>query len=273
MIRDLTIVIPTRNEEVNIFKCLQGLSGFAQVIIVDSGSTDRTVQIANDAGADVINFCWNGEYPKKKNWVLIEGIVKTEWVLFLDADEFVTEEFKNELRRTLNTTECNGFWLTYHNHFMGKRLVQGIPFRKLFLLRNGKGLFQRVDDEGWTSLDMEVHEQLEIEGEVGIIKSPIIHNNYKGFDHFLEKHNEYSTWEAKRFLSGVEHFNPSFRQKVKRALIDSYFLGPLYFIVNYIFRLGFLDGKAGFIYSVIKANYFLQVKVKIDELRRNAQKH
>ncbi|MEX0323171.1 MAG: glycosyltransferase family 2 protein [Puniceicoccaceae bacterium] len=264
----LTIVIPTLNEEVNIRTCLESIGSFASVLVVDSGSSDRTLEVAEECGCKVVNFGWNGSYPKKKNWVLLENLVSTEWILFLDADEYLTDEFKSEVAEVLPKTHCNGFWLTYHNHFMGNRLVHGIPFRKLFLLRNGKGLFQRVDDEGWTSLDMEVHEQLEIDGEVGVIKAPIIHNNYKGFDHFIEKHNEYSTWEAKRFLSGKEHFNPSFRQKVKRAFIDSYFLGPLYFVVNYIFRLGFLDGKAGFIYSAIKANYFFQVKVKIDELRR-----
>lgn len=267
----LTIVIPTLNEEANLPACLGSIGQFAKVLVVDSGSSDNTLEIAAQNGCNLLKFRWNKEYPKKKNWVLLNGHVSTEWVLFLDADEHVTDDFKKELSEVLPETKCNGFWLTYHNHFMGKWLAHGIPFRKLFLLRNGKGLFQRVDDEGWTGLDMEVHEQLEIDGEVGVIKSPIIHNNFKGLDHFIEKHGDYSTWEAKRFLSGKEDFNPSFRQRVKRTLIGSYLLGPVYFLVNYIFRLGFLDGKAGFKYSVIKAKYFWEVKRKIDAFKRNEQ--
>lgn len=264
----ITVVVPTKNEAPNIEECLIKIGDFAPVLVVDSGSTDGTVEKAKEAGAKLIPFKWNKQYPKKKNWVLQEGFCDTEWILFLDADEYLTDDFKSEICETLPKTCKNGFWLTYHNHFAGKRLRHGIPFRKLFLLRNGKGQFQRVDDDGWTQLDMEVHEQLEVEGDVGVIKAPIIHKNYKNFSHFIQKHNEYSTWEAQRFYSGVDVKRPSLRQKFKRRLIDSPFLGPLYFFVNYFFRLGFLDGKEGFLYSMLKAVYFFEVKIKIDELRR-----
>jgi len=264
----LTIVIPIRNEEANIGRCLEAIGDFADVLVVDSQSNDRSVEIAEAHGARVVQFFWNGGFPKKKkNWVLQEKLVRTEWVLFLDADEYLTEACKRELAETLPRTMKNGFWLTYDNYFMGQRIRWGIPFRKLFLMRNGKGRFQRVPDDGWTSLDMEVHEQLEIDGEVGVIRSPIIHRDDRGLEHFLRKHNEYSTWEAKRFLAGRETFRPSLRQRVKRALIDSYLLAPLYFFINYVVRLGFLDGRAGFVYSVLKAVYFFEVKVKINELR------
>jgi len=265
--RLLTIVVPIRNEERNLRQCLEAIGDFADVLVVDSQSEDRSVAIAEEFGARVVQFFWNGGFPKKKNWVLQQGLVTTEWVLFLDADEILTESFKYEIRQTLPNTRKNGFWLTYENYFLGQRLRWGIPFRKLFLMRNGKGAFQRVEDDGWTSLDMEVHEQLEIDGEVGVIRSPILHQDKRGFEHFLKKHNEYSTWEAKRFLAGRETFRPSLRQRVKRALLDSYLLAPLYFFINYVVRLGFLDGRSGFVYSVLKAVYFFEVKVKIDELR------
>ena len=134
--------------------CLDRIADFAPAIVVDSGSTDRTEAIACERGIQVVPFTWNGRYPKKKNWVLENSIVKTNWILFLDADEYLTQEFKNELKETLPATRHNGFWLTYENYFMGKKLRHGIPFRKLFLLRNGHGKFQRVEDEGWTQLDM-----------------------------------------------------------------------------------------------------------------------
>lgn len=265
---ELTIVIPTKNEEKNLGECLTRIGDFCEVIVVDSSSTDETAKIAKDFGVKIINFNWNGSYPKKKNWLILQGICKTEWMLFLDADEFVTEDFKAELTRRLPECVENGFWLRYHDFFLGRKLSHGIPFTKLFLMRNGRGSFQKVDDEQWTSLDMEVHEQLDIVGEVGVIKAPIIHNNYNGFEHFIQKHNEYSTWEAKRYLYGKVNFNQSFRQRVKQALIDSYLLGPLYFLANYVLYLGFLDGGAGFLYSVLKAHYFLNVKIKIEEIRR-----
>ena len=264
---DLTIVIPTRNEESNLPKCLSAIGDFCKVLVVDSDSRDQTVQIASNYGAEVIQFRWNGKYPKKKNWVIHSGLCCTEWILFLDADEYITQEFKEELQNRLPHCEENGFWLTYHNYFLGKRINHGIPFRKLFLLRNGNGSFQRVEDQRWTNLDMEVHEQLEIKGKVGVINAKIIHNNFDGYGDFILKHNKYSEWEAKRYLYGEEEFKVSIRQKVKRVLIDSYLLGPLYFLANYILFFGFLDGKTGILHSVAKAHYFFDVKIKIDEFR------
>lgn len=265
---DLTIVIPVKNEAPHLGECLERIGNFAQVLVVDSGSQDATLKIAEKMGAPFVHFNWNGHFPKKKNWVLQEGLVTTPWILFLDADEYLTEGFKSEVKQELKDTPHNAFWLNYDNFFLGRRIRHGIPFRKRFLLRNGKGMFQRVEDKKWTHLDMEVHEQLEVEGTVGIIRSPIIHQNYKGLSHFLAKHNDYSTWEARRYLSGAEVGNPSLRQRFKRALLDSYFLGPCYFFVNYFVRLGLLDGMAGFIYSLLKGVYFLEVKLKINEFRK-----
>lgn len=265
----LTIVIPVKNEEKNIDRCLKCIGNFAPVVVVDSSSTDNTVQIAKVHGARVVNFKWNGRFPKKKNWVLRQNIISTQWILFLDADEYLTESFKSEIKSKLPTSEQNGYWLNYHNHFMGKRLVYGIPFRKLFLMRLGKGEFQRIDDEGWTSLDMEVHEQLAVSGPTSEIKSPIIHENYKGLAHFISKHNEYSTWEAKRHLSANKFVSTSIRQKLKNILIDSYLLGPIYFLADYLLFLGFMNGGRGLVFSIMKAHYFFEVKLKLNELKIN----
>src|SRR5262249_20859431 len=93
----VTVVIPTKNEEMNLAQCLNTVRGFQDVVVIDSGSTDATAKIATNAGAKVIKFEWKGGFPKKRNWVLMNYDFHTEWVLFLDADERLTEEFRNEM--------------------------------------------------------------------------------------------------------------------------------------------------------------------------------
>ena len=141
----ITVVIPVLNEERNLPACLARLGAFAEVWVVDSGSTDRTVEIAAAHGARVIPFAWNGRFPKKRNWILINHAPATPWVLFLDADELVVPEFVDELRRVLPATPHSGFWIEYSNHFLGRRLRHGAPMRKLALFRTGAGLYERID--------------------------------------------------------------------------------------------------------------------------------
>src|SRR5690606_31391394 len=114
MLLDLTIAIPAKNEALNLPGCLKAIGpDFAQrVVVIDSGSTDQTKQIAKNFGAEVLDFNWNGKFPKKRNWFLINHALTTKWVLFLDADEYLTDEFKAELRDKLAGDHV-GFWLNY----------------------------------------------------------------------------------------------------------------------------------------------------------------
>jgi glycosyltransferase involved in cell wall biosynthesis len=116
----VTAVIPVKNEAQSLPSWLAALDGFADIVVVDSGSTDETVAIAQEAGAKVIQFRWSGGFPKKRNWVLQTFPFRTRWVLFIDADEFVTPAFKAELRTVLNKSDVAGFWLNYRNHFLGR---------------------------------------------------------------------------------------------------------------------------------------------------------
>ena len=154
----VTVVIPVKNEEKNLPSCLKKLRSFAEVLVVDSCSIDRTRAIAEAARAKVIDFNWQGGYPKKRNWVLLNYTFATPWVLFLDADERLTDEFLRELEVEISESRYDGFWLTYRNHFMGRALKFGLPQRKLALFRVGAGLYERIDDANWSDLDMEVHE-------------------------------------------------------------------------------------------------------------------
>ena len=196
----VTVVIPVKNEAQNLPECLSRLDGFARIVVVDSRSTDATGSIARALGAEVLQFEWNGKFPKKRNWVLRNHTFETDWVLFLDADEFVTEAFKQELATALADSPHAGYWLNYERRFLGKRLRHGDEFNKLALFRVGVGEYERIEENQWSSLDMEIHEHPALNGTAGEIKAPIEHNEYRGLHHYIAKHNEYASWEAARYL-------------------------------------------------------------------------
>jgi glycosyltransferase involved in cell wall biosynthesis len=267
---DLTIVIPVKNEEKNLTGCFEAIgNNFAsKIVVVDSGSTDNTEQIARSYGADFISFNWNGMFPKKRNWYLRNYKPTTEWVLFLDADEYLTPDFKKELKQALEQKDKVGFWLSYTIYFMGKKLKGGYPLRKLALFKVGFGEYERIDEEQWSKMDMEVHEHPVLEGKVGSIKSKIDHQDFRGVSHYVYKHNEYASWEAGRYLKAVNNTNTknfTWKQRLKYKLMGSVLIGPAYFMGSFFLLGGFLDGARGFAFSILKMAYFTQVYCKIKE--------
>lgn len=264
----ISIIIPVKNEEKNLPECLQLLSDFEQIMVVDSTSTDRTPVIAKEFGAEYHNFQWNGKFPKKRNWALRNLTIKNKWVLFLDADEFITNDFKREITEKIKDESVNGYWITYHNYFMGKRLKYGDPMKKLPLFRVGSGEYEKIEEDAWSHLDMEVHEHPVINGKIGSISSPVIHNDYKGLEHYIARHNAYSSWEAKRYLQLKKQGFPDLtsRQKLKYNLLSTGLLPTVYFIGAFIFKFGFMDGRPGYYLARYKANYFFQIQTKIKEL-------
>jgi glycosyltransferase involved in cell wall biosynthesis len=171
----VTVVVPVKNEEAGLGRCLERLTRFAEVIVVDSSSTDRTPEIAREYGAKLINFVWNGRYPKKRNWLLLNHTLASEWVLFLDADEFADDAFCDAVDAAVRSNTHNGYWLNYTIYFLGRELRHGVPQRKLALFRTGHGLYERIDEESWSQLDMEIHEHPVIDGTVGEIVARIDH--------------------------------------------------------------------------------------------------
>lgn len=269
---DLTIAIPARNEERNLEGCLAAIGrDFAkEIVVIDSGSTDRTVEVARAHGVIVHDFRWNGRFPKKRNWYLRNYCPQTRWVLFLDADEYLTEEFKNEMRRELPGSQKVGYWLSYSIYFLGERLRGGYPLRKLALFQVGAGEYEHIDEARWSDLDMEIHEHPVLEGVVGIITNRIDHRDFRGVAHYLSKHNEYSSWEAARFLADcgdtAKRGAWTWKQRVKYRLMRSPLIGVVYFLGSYIMMAGFRDGAAGFAFTILKMAYFTQVYCKIREL-------
>lgn len=265
----VTVAIPVLNEETNLDRCLDRLTHFAEVVIIDSGSTDRTREIAEASGARVVDFRWDGRYPKKRNWFLQNDPPRQPWVLFLDADEFVDDQFSNTLAEMLATTDCEGFWITYRNIFLGRELRHGLQQRKLALFRVGSALYERIEEDGWSTLDMEIHEHPIVQGKVGEISATIEHRDFKGLSHFLSKHREYAQWEARRCAAlrqtpeARAHFTG--RQRFKYRHLAKWWYPWFYFIFTYVVKRGFLDGAAGFHYAFYKLWYFQTIRLLIRE--------
>ena len=272
---DVTIVIPVKNDSIALDRCLQAIgTNFAkEIVIIDSGSIDDTMAIAAKHQAKLIEFNWNGQFPKKRNWFLLNHPPKTTWVLFLDADENLTEDFKIAISTSLsNDTEFVGYWLRYTIYFMGKPLKGGYPLHKLALFKVGAGLYEKIQEENWSKLDIEIHEHPILNGELGVIKPKIEHCDYRSIYHYINKHNEYAKWEANRLVKDLSNkdFKQSltWKQKIKYKFVQTPFIGPIYFLGSYILMGGFLDGFRGFIFAILKMSYFFQVYINIKEIKQ-----
>lgn len=274
---DLTIAIPVKNEEKNLSGCLKAIGDdlAAKIVVIDSGSTDRTKEIAESAGAEVIDFEWDGKFPKKRNWFLRNHTPQTTWVLFLDADEYLTPDFKKDLRAALSGNNANseivGYWLHYNIYFLGKKLKGGYPLTKLALFKVGAGEYERIEENRWTKMDIEVHEHPVLNGKTGSLKSKIDHRDFRGLDSYVDKHNQYAAWEAARFAHIMKdsELRKQFtrKQRIKYMLINSVWIGPVFFIGSFIFMGGFKDGARGFAFAILKMSYFTQIYCRLKEMK------
>ena len=271
----LTIAIPVKNEESNLAVCLQaiGTDFSGRVVVIDSASRDATSDVACSYGAEVIDFHWDGHFPKKRNWFLRHHTPSTDWVLFLDADEILTPDVKSEIAAALPGSTHQGFLLSYTNYFLGRRLHGGYPLRKLALFRVGEVEYERVDEDRWSQCDMEVHEHPIVSGSVGLIRSRIDHRDLRGIDSYLRKHNEYAAWEAQRLYQyrHLPHAQTAwkFHQRLKYILIISPWGGLAFFLGSYFAMGGWRDGSTGFAFCLLKAGYFTQIACRLRELENN----
>lgn len=266
----VSVVVPVRNEERSLPECLSRLERFEEVLVVDSSSTDRTVQIAKSFGARVINFEWDGQYPKKRNHVLLNESLSSPWVFFVDADELITHSFCDALIRELSETSNVGYWINYTNYFLNRELRFGVAQRKLALFKVGAGLYERIDESAWSTLDMEIHEHPIVNGDVGEIVPRIIHRDFRGIKHFLNRHLEYAKWESERYhnlrsIGGARKVSLTKRQKFKYRNIEKCWYPWFYFLFDYFVKCRIFDGHAGFIYAFYKAWYFATIRELILE--------
>ena len=271
---DLTIAIPARNEELNLSLCLQAIgTDFARsVVVIDSLSSDATAEVARSYGAEVIDFLWDGHFPKKRNWFLRHHTPITEWVLFLDADEILTPEVKMDIAATLPGSSHQGFLLSYTNYFLCRRLRGGYPLRKLALFRVGPVEYERIEEDHWSQCDMEVHEHPLVIGSVGLIRSRIDHRDLRGIDSYMRKHNEYAAWEAQRLfmhrqdLHTIVSWKP--HQRLKYRLLSSPWGGLAFFLGSFLVMGGWRDGSVGLAFCMLKASYFVQISCRLRELEQ-----
>ena len=283
----ITVVIAVKNEAINLPKCLIALSCVERIVVVDSKSTDLTAEIATSHGADVYQFESLGSYPKKRQWSLDNIPIKTRWVLLLDADEVVSEKLWREIRIKINSRDAaDAYMISKGYHFLGKRMrFGGFSFKTIALFKTGVASFEKLSSDIETELDMEVHERLIVRGTIGSIKTPLIHEDFKGLEAYIARHNKYSTWEAQVrhhfFKSGYygEEIiipklfgNPQERRRwLKLLVIYLPCEHWIWFFYHYFFCFGFLHGVRGLIACQIRASYIAQVRAKVYELRHHEQ--
>ncbi len=273
----VSVLIPTRNEEANLPRCLDAVAGWAdEVLVVDSQSTDDTIEIAEGYGAEVIQFEYDGGWPKKRQWALDTYDFDNEWILLLDADEILLPPIKSEIAEAIQTDAYDGYWLRFQLHFLGRPLRHGgFDLWKLYLFRHGTGRYERrFEGQDESMSDIEIHEHVVVDGEVGRLQHPVRHENWNSLYRYIEKHNEYSEWEAMLYHEGdsgaVEPDLFGNQAQRRRWLKDLLVRVPgfplITFLYHYVLRLGFLDGKPGFIYCVLKGVQRFHAKAKWYEL-------
>ncbi len=276
MIRISAIVL-TRNEEANIGKCLRSLAGIDEIFVVDSNSEDRTREIARDHGAQVVTFTWDGRYPKKKQWALENLPFSHDWVLYLDADEELTPELRNELARLFAGGEPPhaGYFARLDYRFLGRTLRHGQRVYKLILFDRRRGRFLDYDDLDAVNMwEVEGHYQPAIDGVTALLRGRVLHADHDSLYSWFARHNRYSDWEAvlrrKDGLARDDEAQPGTRRLLKSIFARLPFKPLAFFVYSYVLRLGFLDGRAGFHYAIAKSTYYWQVGLKMRELEHSA---
>jgi glycosyltransferase involved in cell wall biosynthesis len=286
----VTVIVAARNEARNLPRCLASLRDVAEVYVIDSQSTDATVRIAQSYGAHVVQFDYQGGWPKKRQWAMESLPLAYDWIFLVDADEALTPELAGEIQCAIQDPARDGYYIALRMFFLGRELHHsGASFYKLSLFRRGKGRFEcRLKEQDQSMADMEVHEHIVLEGEkkgeshgkTARLKHPLTHHNVESLSHYIRKHDEYSNWEARVWLAGdsnAKDLEPSFfgsQAQRRRWLRKNFFAIPgspiLFFFYKYIFSLGFLDGVPGLIYCGLQGVQFFYIKAKIYELRTRA---
>lgn len=280
----VSVIVPVRNEAHNLARCLESLRDVGEVYVVDSGSTDDTAAIARSFGAQVVEFHYQGGWPKKRQWAMDTLPLRYDWILLLDADEVLTPELFREMQQSMQDPKVDGYYIALEMYFLGRRLRHsGASFWKLSFFRKGRGRYEcRLEDQDASMADMEVHEHVAVTGETRRLKNPLVHHNVESLSRYIQKHNEYSNWEARVWVHGGGErgeIQPSLwgTQAQRRRWLRRHFLmvpgSPvLFFLYKYVFRLGMLDGIPGLVYCVFQGVQFFHIKAKIYELKRKGAK-
>lgn len=279
----ISILIPARNEAANLRACLESCRFADEVVVVDSASTDGMRAIAEEFGARVIDFAWNGRFPKKKNWALANVAWRHEWVFILDADERITPELAAELARVVAAPPCDAYFVNRRFWFLDGWLMHCgyYPSWNIRFFRHRVGRFEEYADVSDTgSGDNEVHEHVIVQGQLGRLQHEMEHYAFPTIDIWVEKHNRYSNWEARVLVSAegrraaaATHKDPTInrRRRLKHLAARLPFRPTLRFLYHYVLRGGFLDGYRGFVFCRLMGFYEFLSVTKTRELQRRSK--
>lgn len=243
----VSVVIITRDEESNIGACLDSVSWAAERIVVDSGSVDRTVAIARDQGAKILEIEWRGFGDAKQRGL---EAAREDWVLSLDADERVTPELRAEIHERLKQPTMNGFEIPRLTSFIGAWIRHSgwYPDYVLRLVRRERARFT----------DSLVHEKLEVDGQRARLRNHLLHYSYTSIEDYLKRLNRYTTLAAQELHDSGKRF----------AVWQPLLKAPAVFVKRFLLKRGFLDGWAGLQIAVLSAVYVFVKYAKLGALQR-----
>ena len=242
--KKLSVVIIARNEETSLPRCLEAVRWADEIIMGDSGSADRTVEVARMHGVKAFSYEWRGFGPAKQGAVdRAEG----EWILSIDADEEVTPELAAEIRVALERNDHTvGYYLPRRTEFLGRWMLHGgwYPDYVLRLFRKDRGAFTSAM----------VHETVRVDGPTAYLKNDLLHHSYPTLDRYFDKFNRYTTLAANEAFAGGQHVS-----------LAELLVNPIAkFIKQYILKGGFLDGARGLLLAILSSGY---VSIKYAKLR------
>ena len=273
---NIEVIIPVKNEEINLPFALASVQEWAdRVWVIDSESTDKTCEIAKDAGAELVVKPWLG-YAKQKNWALDTLDLKADWIFFLDADEAILPELRDELlaiaSKDVDKVNESGFNINRYFIFLGKRIRHCgyYPSWNVRFFKRGKARYE----------EREVHEHMVVDGETSYLKGHMEHYDRRGLELYMAKHNHYSTLEAIEILQQATTKDETIdaklfgsaqqrRRWIKRHIYPRLPARWLFrFFWMYLLRLGFLDGINGLRFCLFISSYELLISLKTVELQQ-----
>ena len=264
-----SVLVLTLNEQENILNCLQSLSGCEDIHLLDSYSIDKTVEIAKGLGASVVQRKFDN-YASQRNYGLNSISFKHQWILMVDADETVPPQLIKEINQVLENDDDSVtlYRMRRKDFFMGKWIKRSSGYPTYF---------GRLLKAGCVQVTRSINEEYHTAGEVGLLNGHLHHYPFnKGFHEWFEKHNRYSSMEAELKHAGLEKIkildffskDPVVRRKVVKAFVYRLPFTPvLMFLALYIFRLGFLDGRPGLVFCLLRSFYEFMINCKVLELK------
>jgi glycosyltransferase involved in cell wall biosynthesis len=245
----ISAALISRNESMNISDAVNSLSFADQIVVADTGSSDDTIKLAEEAGAEVHSVNFEG-FGNTKNKAL--EFCRGEWVLFIDADERVTPELARQvLEATNGNSTAAGFNINRLTYFLGKPIRHSgwNPDPVLRLFKKNQGRFS-------SNL---VHEKVEVDGQVENLEGNLVHYSYKSVDQYLDKMQEYSSLSAREMLAAG-----------RRSRISDFIFRPVFiFLKMYFFKAGFLDGFNGLLLASLSSYHVFIKYLKLRQLREN----